>query len=198
MDRLDELNQLNNYIRIYDNILPKGTLKKFFKICENSKKFMTGSIVGNTPDGTVNKKIRDTLVWDLINGEEEESKTNIHWCNLWIALFSKYLKRYSKDIEVNLDSELNTIQVLKYMNNGHYNLHIDHGKTIPRTLSFIFFVNDDYEGGQLTFALPNYAGTSSVEKKANRMIVWPSNFLFPHGVKPVTKGTRYSVVAWAL
>ena len=166
MDRLDELNQLNNYIRIYDNILPKATLGKFFKICENSKNYMDGGIVGNTPDGTVDKKIRDTLVWDLVNSEAEESKTHIHWCNLWMALFGKYLKRYAKDIEVNLDSQLNTIQVLKYMNNGHYNLHVDHGKTIPRTLSFIFFVNDDYEGGELTFALPNHAGTSSIEKKS--------------------------------
>ena len=32
----------------------------------------------------------------------------------------------------------------------------------------------------------------------NRMIIWPSTFLYPHTVKPVTKGTRYSVVAWAL
>ena len=40
--------------------------------------------------------------------------------------------------------------------------------------------------------------TSTVEKKANRMIIWPSNFLYPHSVKPVTEGIRYSVVSWAL
>ena len=37
-----------------------------------------------------------------------------------------------------------------------------------------------------------------IEKKSNRMIVWPSNFLYPHAVKPVTEGIRYSIVSWAL
>ena len=199
MDHLDKLNTLNNYIRIYDNVLPTATLNKFLKICENNKNFFSpGGIVSDTVEGSVNKKVRNTLVWDLANSEAEESKTNVHWCNLWICLFGKYLKRYEKEIEVDVRANINTIQVLKYMNEGHYMLHVDHGSTIPRTLSFIFFVNDDYEGGELSFALPNFSGISNVEKKSNRMVVWPSNFLFPHGVKPVVKGTRYSVVAWAL
>ena len=198
MDNLDKLNTLNNYIRIYDDILPTTTLNKFLKICKNNKNFMQGGIVGDTVEGSINTKIRNALVWDLINNEAEESKTNIHWCNFWIFFFNKYLKKYEQDIEVNTRAALNTIQVLKYMNNGHYNLHVDHGQSIPRTLSFIFFVNDYYEGGELSFALPNFLGTSSVEKKKNRMIIWPSNFLYPHGVEPVTQGTRYSVVAWAL
>ena len=33
--------------------------------------------------------------------------------------------------------------------------------------------------------------------KPNSMLIWPSSFLYPHGVEPVTKGTRYSIVAWA-
>ena len=159
---------------------------------------MQGGIVGNATEDCIDTKIRNVLVWDLINNEAEQSKTNIHWCNLWIAFFKRYLKQYAKDIEVNIDAELNTIQVLKYINNGHYKLHVDHGRSIPRSLSFIYFVNDDYEGGELTFGLPNFSGVSPIEKKANRMVVWPSNFLYPHGVKPVIKGTRYSVVAWAL
>ncbi len=29
------------------------------------------------------------------------------------------------------------------------------------------------------------------------IVMWPSNFLWPHGVTEATKGTRYSAVCWA-
>ena len=38
------------------------------------------------------------------------------------------------------------------------------------------------------------------EKKPNHgsCVVFPSNFMYPHEVKEVTKGTRYSVMTWIL
>jgi predicted 2-oxoglutarate/Fe(II)-dependent dioxygenase YbiX len=30
------------------------------------------------------------------------------------------------------------------------------------------------------------------------MLIWPSNFLYPHKVNPVKKGIRYSMVCWGL
>ena len=33
-------------------------------------------------------------------------------------------------------------------------------------------------------------------KHENSIHVFPSNFLYPHEIKPVTKGTRYSVIVW--
>jgi predicted 2-oxoglutarate/Fe(II)-dependent dioxygenase YbiX len=65
-------------------------------------------------------------------------------------------------------------------------------------MSCILLLNNDYEGGNLCFRNPDKSGEWEVEVKPNRMIIWPSCFMFPHTVKPVTKGTRYSVVAWAL
>ncbi len=32
--------------------------------------------------------------------------------------------------------------------------------------------------------------------KTGDMIIFPSNFLYPHQVMPVTKGERYSIVSW--
>ena len=28
------------------------------------------------------------------------------------------------------------------------------------------------------------------------VLIFPSNFMYPHKVEPVTKGTRYSYVSW--
>ena len=35
-------------------------------------------------------------------------------------------------------------------------------------------------------------------KRPNRLIIWPSSFMYPHCVTPIEKGIRYSIVAWAL
>ena len=67
-----------------------------------------------------------------------------------------------------------------------------------RIYSCVFLINDDYEGGELAFKYPKSDEILKVEKKKNRLIIFPSNFLYPHTVLPVTKGERYSVVAWAL
>jgi predicted 2-oxoglutarate/Fe(II)-dependent dioxygenase YbiX len=35
-----------------------------------------------------------------------------------------------------------------------------------------------------------------IKFKAGDLIIFPSIFLYPHLVKPVKKGTRYSFVSW--
>ena len=47
-------------------------------------------------------------------------------------------------------------------------------------------------GGELVFWKDKV-----VELKAGEIMIFPSNFLYPHEVRMVTKGTRYSFVSWA-
>ena len=37
-----------------------------------------------------------------------------------------------------------------------------------------------------------------IENKPNSLVIWPSNFIYPHRFTPVESGTRYSVVAWLM
>ena len=77
--------------------------------------------------------------------------------------------------------------------------HIDHihsifdgeNKGIP-VLSFILNFNDEYEGADLFFW-----DNDSYKLGKGDIIMWPSNFLYPHGVTEATKGKRYSGVCWA-
>lgn len=62
-------------------------------------------------------------------------------------------------------------------------------KGIP-ILSIVGSLNDGYEGGEfLMWGEP-------VELKKGDIMVFPSNFLYPHSVTPVTSGVRYSFVSW--
>lgn len=64
-------------------------------------------------------------------------------------------------------------------------------KGIP-VLSFILNLNDDYEGADLYFW-----DNCVVPLGKGDIIMFPSLFLFPHGVTEASKGQRYSAVSWA-
>jgi len=66
-----------------------------------------------------------------------------------------------------------------------------------RKLSVSAILNDDYEGGELMFRwLDDKSNLKEVSVKcaAGDLVIFPS--YLDHKVAPVTKGTRYSVVAW--
>ena len=186
---------LINYIHIIDNVFAKNTSNTLIKIVkDNFKKFGDATIVnGDTP--TLNKKVRNTKVWYL---GQPKTMTEFHWSNYLLTGFNKCLQNYIKTKNVDLNININDMSVLKYDVGGHYKYHTDHCIEIPRTLSFIYFNNDDYEGGELCFQTPDGSEEIIIATKQNSIIMWPSNFLYPHCVKPVTKGTRYSIVAWAV
>jgi len=90
------------------------------------------------------------------------------------------------------------IRLNKYSENKKMALHADHiyslfdgnRKGIP-VLSVLGLLNDDYKGGEFIM-FDNY----EIKFKQGDILIFPSNFMFPHKVEPVTKGTRYSFISW--
>jgi len=190
--------EIKNFVKIYDEILPQ---KLFFNLLRyiETLNFEKARILGDTHE-EVNFNIRRTHVYALGNNLDHTSFSSIHWFCLLSNFFSKYLNKYPVDLKIKDFGwkQIIDVGILKYENTGFYTWHVDHFATLPRTMSCILLLNNNYEGGNLCFRNPDGSEEWEVEVKSNRMIIWPSNFLYPHTVKPVTKGTRYSVVAWAL
>tara|TARA_R110000737_G_C14505537_1_gene472699 strand:- start:54 stop:611 length:558 start_codon:yes stop_codon:yes gene_type:complete len=182
--------ELKNLISVYDDILPTKTFGKFIKVCKGLD--WEEGVVGK---GTLNKNIRKVKICTLTN--LTNSMTNVHWFNLMQHTFRNNLSKYinNNNIKQFYGEELETIQVLKYNASDHYSWHYDSGIN-NRTLSCIYFLNEDYEGGEFCFRNPDGTGEFAIPKKQNRMIIWPSCFLYPHTVKPVKNGERYSIVSW--
>lgn len=97
-------------------------------------------------------------------------------------------------------------QVLSYGIGGHYKPHIDGEsiwvtprgekiwkKSTDRDLSIVFYLNDEFEGGDFIFPELKIR----VRPEPGMMVCFPSNHHYMHGVEPVTKGKRYSIVSWA-
>jgi hypothetical protein len=82
--------------------------------------------------------------------------------------------------------------ILKYGKGQHFTNHIDDHPDYPRRVSTVFYLNDNYEGGEINFPRFNI----TLKPKANQKIIFPSNYIFNHSVSPVVSGTRYSVVSW--
>ena len=84
-----------------------------------------------------------------------------------------------------------------YAENKKDALHADHihsmfdgeRKGIP-ILSVLGVLNDDYEGGEFVLI------DEKIDLSKGDIIIFPSNFMYPHKVEPVTKGTRYSYISW--
>jgi len=63
-------------------------------------------------------------------------------------------------------------------------------KGIP-VLSIVGALNEDYKGGDFIMW-----ETEKIELPQGSIMIFPSNFMYPHKVTPVTQGTRYSYVSW--
>jgi predicted 2-oxoglutarate/Fe(II)-dependent dioxygenase YbiX len=64
-------------------------------------------------------------------------------------------------------------------------------KGIP-TMTALGLLNNDYKGGEFVMF-----GNKIIPFKAGEIKVFPSCFLYPHRIEPVTEGIRYSFVSWA-
>jgi Rps23 Pro-64 3,4-dihydroxylase Tpa1-like proline 4-hydroxylase len=189
---------LKDQILEIPNFLDLRTLVKFLKYInklDSENKFADARIIGKnaTEDQQVVKNIRDTRNFCLTN--LNDSKTDQHWCNLMIYCLQTALQKYQKDRPECYVQQIIDIQILKYKQGGHYISHIDDHPDLSRTVSFIYRLNNDYEGGDLVWEL-NGKEFHRSKTKANSLVLWPSNFLYPHKVEPVTKGLRWSMVAW--
>jgi|TARA_R110002153_G_scaffold103288_3_gene240394 hypothetical protein len=74
-------------------------------------------------------------------------------------------------------------------------LETQKGKDHPtkyRTYSAIFYINDDYEGGEIYF--PNW--DIEIKPKTGSLVIFPSNEEYIHGVKEVKNLNRYSIAVW--
>ena len=122
--------------------------------------------------------------------------------------FMVALKKYQEKHHDCLCQKYTDFRLNKYSEGGFMSRHIDfRGHFRPMTfnmhdsheqthgypqLTAILMLNDDYKGGNLLIADNEY------ETVKGSAIVFPSNFMFPHEVKKVEKGTRYSIVTWLM
>ena len=82
-------------------------------------------------------------------------------------------------------------QIMRQHHDHIHSLFDGNEKGIP-VLSFVLNLNDNYRGADLYFWQDHVVPLGKGD-----IIMWPSLFLFPHGVTEAKSGQRYSAVSWA-
>ena len=142
------------------------------------------SRIGGNTEGVVDPSVRDVNLVHL----------DVHrGIGATLTGMGVYANSQAWDFDI---THANQVDYLKYNDQGHYKEHVDtflvKGATENRKLTVLLFLNDDFEGGRL-FLKTGHEKTYPPQE-AGTVIVFPSFVL--HGVEPVTKGIRRSIVTW--
>jgi predicted 2-oxoglutarate/Fe(II)-dependent dioxygenase YbiX/alkylated DNA repair dioxygenase AlkB len=140
--------------------------------------------IGMSTNGLVNKEIRDVKRVTL------PFYRGIGATMVGLGMHANY-NSWKFDV-----THANQTDYLKYDVDGHYYAHVDTfinpNEPECRKLTVLMFLNEDFEGGRLF--LQNGHKKFYPPQNAGTCIVFPSFIV--HGVEPVTKGIRRSVVTW--
>lgn len=169
----------------WDNLFSKVECEKIIEI--GNSRLSEAASVGGEKVG-VNKEIRDSKVAWLYPVDD------LDWAFLRIASAVDSLNKRFFNFDIYGMTE--GLQFTRYdAPSGYYGLHVDRGlKITPRKLSVTIQLNEssDFEGGILSLCEGNKPIQPDMHQ--GKMVLFPSYTL--HEVKPVTKGTRYSLVCW--
>jgi predicted 2-oxoglutarate/Fe(II)-dependent dioxygenase YbiX len=87
----------------------------------------------------------------------------------------------------------------KYTSGNDMKYHVDHiysaineqsNGGVP-LYSILGLITDEFEGGNFVLS------GNTIPLNKGDILIWPSNFLYPHQVLPISNGTRISFVSWA-
>jgi predicted 2-oxoglutarate/Fe(II)-dependent dioxygenase YbiX len=184
------MNELKDYIIVLEDIIPDKLCNDILNEYINSNEWQYSPIRGNN----INKEIRKcTEICISLNKTIEKNKNirkklddDIFEC------VKKVIKIYNKKFNHAFISKDSGYDLLKYEKSDFFTQHIDSFIEMPRTISCSFILNDNFKGGEFSF----FDNKIIYSLKKGSAILFPSNFLYPHSVLPVTEGTRYSIVTW--
>ena len=183
-------NTLEQYIHVFDDILSDQLCDEILNEYVNSNEW-SDSLVGG---GVVSKEIRNCdqilISQQNIISKNYEKRNEID--SMIHKSVGKAIQKYHechKEFQISIDTGY---QILRYQEGQFYIEHTDSFTEQQRSISCSLQLNDDYEGGN--FGLFNRQ--MQIRGGKGSAVMFPSNFMFPHEIMPIIKGTRYSIITW--
>ena len=103
--------------------------------------------------------------------------------------YTQYLKiNITPAIVSNHMQKTNNIRIMRYEKGQEIKDHLDIGNTNNRA-SCTINLNSNYEGGEFSF----FSGKHLLNLKEGEGMIFPAEQIWIHGVRPITKGTRYAI-----
>jgi Rps23 Pro-64 3,4-dihydroxylase Tpa1-like proline 4-hydroxylase len=185
-------NTLEQYIHVFNNIIPDELCDEIINEFANSSEWQDAEVADlNNPVNKSARNCKNILMSDLeVIGRNQEYRKNLDM-RIYESVKNAMIKYH--DMHNDFGIEIDTgYQLLKYETGGFYVEHVDSFRKEQRSVSCAMILNDDYEGGEFAF----FNRQVMIKSRKGSVIMFPSNFMFPHEVMPVTEGTRYSIITW--
>ena len=182
---------ITQYLKIYkDWLSPEVCQQTVDELEKVQAEFQTHQFYDVTTNSNHSYDKELSVAWS------EVTHKNYIMKRIWDGL-QKYMNEFQFNW-FNSWSGFTEVRFNRYRENTQMKLHCDHihsmfdgqRKGIP-SLTVLGGLNNGYKGGELVFW-----EDSIIELKAGEIMIFPANFLYPHRVDLVTKGTRYSYVSW--
>ena len=182
-------------IIIKENVIPQENIEEIMLLTNNKDTSQATTInSGDKEKADTNLEVRNTLWYHITEEMSHNLEQAVAGC------FREHVApRYNCEFK-----SYEPVQLLGYPVGGHYKGHNDAEHfnmetrqwerimDLERDVSFLFYLNDQYGGGELEF----YDLGLRIKPKKGMMIAFPSYHDFAHKVRPVTWGYRYSLVCW--
>lgn len=181
---------------MFENYLDKALTKELVAFAEqrNGERMMVIDDKASTPDNIV-KMEDERRVTERVDLGERRRDVTLMVKTIFTELAAKCFGRYLDWFE--------PPDLMRYREGGFYIRHADSenmdyeaktwSKVIDRDISLLIYLNEDFEGGELSFYKFNY----QIRPRAGAVVLFPSDHRYLHQAEQVTKGVRYAIVSWA-
>lgn len=184
---------LLDYLKVYENFIDadvcESAVEKLDKAQWRMHEFYDASTGTNrsydhelsvSHDEIPEKDKLNKQVWDVLHKYVVEDMKDMHeWFSGWTGYSFVRFNRYDPTTQMKLHCD------------HIYTLFDGERKGVP-ILTVLGSLNNDYTGGEFVMW-----DSEVIKLPAGAIAVFPSNFLYPHEVRPVKSGIRYSFVSWA-
>jgi predicted 2-oxoglutarate/Fe(II)-dependent dioxygenase YbiX len=181
--------QLSDYIYYYPEAMDSKTCNNIIKHFDTKAEWKQ-STFSTAASNTGSSKVSMEEFWigSSLPHYKDIEKTFKYCVNDYTEVHNQIKSTEYTDFRINRYGEGG------FMKSHIDNIHHSHGQKqgYPHLTSLIF-LNDNYDGGEFVLC-----GDKYIEKIQGSAIVFPSNFMYPHEVKEVTEGKRYSIMTWIL
>ena len=182
---------LRDYVKVYNNYIDKDVCERtirelnfanwkqhYFDVSDNDKTTLSGD--DELSIAWSNLTTSKILMKSIRNGLEQYvlKDCKFSWHQGWQGYTEIRFNRYSANKKMAEHCD-------------HIVINDSTRKGIP-VLSFVGVLNDNYEGGEFIMFQDEV-----IKLTQGDLMIFPSVFLFPHRVDPVTKGTRHTFVSWS-
>jgi hypothetical protein len=129
--------------------------------------------------------------WSYADATDLEKNIELNLNKIFFKYFDPIEKDY-KDFYKIFPEWHDVYGIMKYSVGEEFINHMDDSTEHHRQVSVVYYLNDNYIGGEINFPRFNI----TIKPKANQMILFPSSYVYNHFVSPIIEGEKYAVVSW--